>query len=134
MKWRRAERADIPAIRRLWELAKYGFQFPDLGDERIISSWIAEENGEIICWSGAQLQPEVISIMDPDWGSPHQRLKLFGSFHRRIAEDVREKKFERAFCTTDPKFPRFGEHLRDLGWLKGWDYLFTTTQRILGKR
>jgi hypothetical protein len=134
MQWRHAEKRDIPEIRRLWATTGYGFPFPDLESEHVISSWVAEEGGCIVCWSGAQLQPEIISIMDPAWGSPHERMRVFGSFHPRVAEDMRDKGHDRAFCTLDPKFPQFGKHLQRLGWSKGWDYWFNLTERVLGKK
>lgn len=124
MEWRRTQKEDFPAIRRLWELAGYGFAFPDLASSKVISSWVAEEDGKIICWSGAQLQPELISILDPDWRSPHERLKLLGSFRQRFVDDLPSIGYSRVFATIDPKYPRLGEHLRRFGWLKGWEYWF----------
>lgn len=118
----------------MWIQAGYGFAFPDLADRRIISSWVAVEEGKIICWSGAQLQPEIISIMDSSWGSPHERMKLFGRFHPRLADDLRRRKYERAFCTLDPKFPAFGKRLGPFGWARGWDYWFILIAKVIGKK
>jgi hypothetical protein len=134
MQWRRYQSKDEPRIREMWDRAGYGFAFPDLASETIISSWVAVENGQIVCWSGARLEPEIISIMDPEYGSPHSRVKLFGRSHPNVARDLRAKGYERAFCTLDPKFPVFGKRLKPFGWLKGWDYWFNLTEKVIGKK
>lgn len=128
MQWRRAQASDIPAIRELWFRAQYGFPFPDLASDKIISSWVAVEGERIVCWSGAQLQVEIISIMDAAWGSPHERMKVFSCFHPRIAHEVMEKGFDRAFCTVDPKYPTFAKRLlrSKLGWFEHWKTLWIT--------
>jgi hypothetical protein len=130
LQWRRTESADIPAIRALWTHAGYGFPFPDLESEKIISSWVAVDEGRIVCWSGAQLQVEIISIMDAAWGSPHERMKVFRRFHPHIAAELMEKGFERAFCTVDPKYPRFARRLlkSKLGWFRWWETLWITKE------
>ena len=134
MEWRRTQKTDIPKIRRLWELGGYGFPFPELESENIISSWVAVQDGKIVCWSGAVLQPEIISIMDSSYGSPHERLKLFGRFHVRMAQDLRARGHERAFATLDPKFPKFGKRLGIFGWARGWDYWFVLIEKVIGKK
>ncbi len=133
MQWRRTEARDIPEIRRLWELAGYGFPFPNLESEDTISSWVATRDGKIVCWSGAILQPEIISIMDSSFGSPHERVKLFGKFHEPMARDLRARGYERCFATLDPKHPKFGERLRQFGWAKGWEYWVLLVEKVIGK-
>lgn len=130
MEWRKTQKKDIPAIRRLWELAEYGFPLPDLESDKIISSWVAVECGHVICWSGAQLQPEILSIMDPYWGSPHERMRVFESFHPAVAHEVMKQGFDRAFCTVDPKYPTFARRLlkAKLGWFRWWDTLWITRE------
>jgi hypothetical protein len=134
MRWRHTTSEDIPEIRRLWERAGYGFAFPDLESENTISSWVAEENGKIRCWSGAILQPEIVSIMDSSFGSPHERVKLFGRFHAPIAQDLRARGFERVFATLDPKYSKFGKRLAMFGWFRGWDYWFLMVDKVIGKK
>ena len=127
MKWRRTEEGDIPRIRELHAKAGYGFEFP-LGKKHaylprrdpLLSSWVAEEDGQVVCWAGAILQPEVMAIMDPDYGSPHQRMKAFASFHPLLAKDLAEQGHKRAFANLDPRFPGFGRHLKPLGWWPVW--------------
>jgi hypothetical protein len=133
MQWRRTELSDIPAIRKLWERAEYGFPFPDLDSKHLISSWVAVESERIVCWSGAQLVPEIISIMSPEFGSPHERLRCFAAFHKIIAHDVKDHGYERAFCTVDPRYPKFARRLirEKLGWFRWWETLWITTKDAL---
>jgi hypothetical protein len=130
VRWRRTQNEDIPAVRSLWESAGYGFPFPDLADAKIVSSWIAEEEGKIVCWSGALPQPEIISIMDASWGSPHRRMAVFAGFHARMWPDLIEKGYSRAFCTVDPKHPKFARRLlkAGLGWFAWWPTLWITRE------
>jgi hypothetical protein len=132
MRWRRAKPEDIPEIQRLWKEAAYGFPFPDLESDAFISSWVAIEQGKIIYWAGARLEPEILAICAPSCGSPHQRLKLFAQSHAPIAKDLRARGFERVFATLDPKFPKFGKRLGVFGWQKGWDYWFLLVEKVLG--
>jgi len=134
MKWRRTTKKDIPAIRELWEQAGYGFDFPDLRSEHLISSWVALEGGKIVLWTGAMQIPEIVAIIDPEWGSPHRRVKLMASLHRPVAEDCRAKGHERAFCNIDPQFCRFWKRLERLGWIKSWETMWITAGRILGAK
>lgn len=126
MQWRRIQPNDIPAIRELWSLARYGFPFPDLESDKIISSWVAVEGERIVCWSGAQLQVEIISIMDPAWGSPHERMRTFAGFHPLIPQEIFAKGYDRAFCTVDEKYPTFSRRLlkAKLGWFRWFECLW----------
>jgi hypothetical protein len=135
MQWRRAETTDIPVIRALWFRAEYGFPFPELTSEKLISSWVAEQDGQIVCWAGAMLVPEIIAIMDPSFGSPHQRMDVFEGFHGRVAEDVISKGHPRAFCTVDPKYPTFASRLlkSGLGWFRHWTTLWITREAFVKK-
>lgn len=134
MEWRRCTKKDIPAIRKLWESAQYGFAFPEIAGDQIVSSWCALQNGKIVCWSGAMLVPEIIAIMDPQFGSPHERMRTLGKMHVRVGQDVREAGHEKAFANLDPQFPAFERHLRKAGWWGGWKTLWISVVRVLGKK
>lgn len=114
MKWRWAQKEDFADIREIWTRANYGFDFPDLASKRMLSSWVAVEDSKIVAWAGAQLRPEISALVDPDWGGPHQRQKLFATLHQPIAQEVRDAGYDKAFCCVDQ--PRFGRCLRRLGW------------------
>ncbi len=133
MRWRRAEPADFAEIHGIWERAHYGFEFPDLADQHVLSSWVAIEDGRIVAWAGARAMPEILSVMEPGWGSPHYREKLFATLHRPVAEDVAAAGFARGFATLDPRYPLFARCLLRLGWRRGWDTFWITTRNILGK-
>lgn len=90
------------------------------------------EAGQIVAWAGARQAAEIISVMDPEWGSPHIRAKLFVTLHRPVAEDVRAAGFDRGFANVDPRYPRFGRCLMRFGWWRGWETFWITTRNILG--
>ena len=127
---RRATKGDIPAIEEMHTRAGYSFCL-DL--DKFLFSWVTEIDGKIVAWAGAQLQPEIVAVMDPDFGSPHQRMKLFARMHRPLAEDVQAAGYEKVFATLDPKYPGFGRHLKKLGWFEGWSTMWVYVQTILGK-
>lgn len=131
MQWRRTESGDIAAIRKIWEEAEYGFDFPDLADAHFLSSWIALEHGRIVAWAGARTQVEVIAVMDRTWGSPHTRTKLFATLHKPLAEDVHTAGYDRVFANVDPRYPRFGKCLARFGWWKGWETWWVTIKHAL---
>lgn len=132
MTWRRACPDDIPAIREHWKRAGYGFDFPEF--DRLLSSWVAIEDGRIVAWVGAQPQVEIIAIMDCEWGSPHQRSKLFATLHQPVAQDVRDAGHEKAFAQVDPRYAHFGRRLKSFGWFRAWDTYWVLAERILGKK
>jgi hypothetical protein len=134
MQWRRTTKRDFLQIVDLWERADYGFDMPDLASKEMFSSWVAVEDGKIVAWAGAQRVPEIIAIMDPTWGSPHWRRKLFLALHRPIAQDCRDNGYEKAFCNPDPKYCTFSRHLQKMGWWRGWESLWITAGRILGAK
>lgn len=118
MEFRRFEKSDLPAIRDAWQRSGYGFDFPEMG--KMLSSWVAVENGKVIGWAGAQLMPEVTMIIDPAWGSPHWRLGLVRSLHAPLAQDVAAGGYQKVFANIDPKCPKFLKRLVSMGWWKAW--------------
>ena len=126
MKLRRYEPSDLPAVYEMHQRAGYGFEFPEL--ERMVSSWVAEEDDRIIGWAGAALQPEVTMILDPRWGSPHWREGLIKTFHKPLGVDLEEKGYKKAFANIDPKYKNFKRTLARLGWWIGWPTAWVKTE------
>ena len=134
MKWRWAQKEDFTAIRELHRKAGYRFECPDLASEKLISSWVATQDGRIVAWAGAQEIAEVISIMDPEFGSPHERQKLFATLHAPVAWDhVRDAGYEKAVCHPVERY-RFGRCLTRMGWFRGWPELPGFSRRRFWER
>jgi hypothetical protein len=115
---RKFRKTDIPLLREIHEKAGYGFPFPKVGEMEI--SFVAEEDGKPIGFVGAELRAEITGMFDPAWGSPHERMKLFAGLHLPVAEALEIREVKVGYCFRDPKFPRFGERLRELGWAEAW--------------
>jgi hypothetical protein len=106
---------DIPAVREIWEKQAYGFDFPDF--EKLVGCHVCVEDGKVIGFAGAELQAEVIGMVDPDWGSPHQKMGMFAALHEPLAAAL---DVEKAYICVQKK--SFGRHLKKLGWLKApWE-------------
>jgi hypothetical protein len=118
MNIRRLRNPDYAVLRSLHAKAGYTFDFPKIGEFEI--AFVAEENGKVIGFVGAELRAEITGIFDPEWGSPHKRMELFASLHLPVAEQLELREIKKAYCFADPAFPRFGERLRRLGWAEAW--------------
>ena len=134
MKFRRAEATDAEAIRDMHFRGGYGFPMPEM--DKLLSSWVAEENGKIVGWGAVQLQAEIISVLEPTFGSANERMVVIAGFHRPVAQDLRKAGFEKAFCNVDPAYPRFAARLvqSGIGWVKAWETLWCEVSRILGPK
>lgn len=115
---RKLKGSDVPALREIHKRAGYGFEFPKMGEMEV--AFVAEDGGYQIGVVGAELRAEIIGIFDPEWGSPHERMKMFAGLHLPIAEQLNLREVKKAYCFQDPAFPRFGERLRELGWAEAW--------------
>lgn len=115
---RRFKKTDIPALRSIHARAGYSFPFPEMGYMEM--AFVAEENGRIIGFVGAELRAEIVGVFDLDWGSPHQRMELFAGLHLPVAEQLHLREVKKAYVFVDPKFPAFGRRLSELGWAEAW--------------
>lgn len=118
MQIRRLRNTDIPVLRELHKRAGYTFEFPKVGEMDV--AFVAEDNGFPIGLVGAEMRAEIIGIFDPEWGSPHERMKLFASLHLPVAEQLDLREVKKAYVFCDPAFPRFGYRLSELGWAEAW--------------
>ena len=123
---RKFRNTDVHALREIHKKAGYGFPFPRV--EHMEIGFVAEENGQAIGFVGAELRAEITGIFTPEWGSPHERMKLFAGLHLPVAEALELREVPKAYCFADPKFPRFGERLRELGWAEAWTCFWMDTK------
>jgi hypothetical protein len=105
---------DLPAVRELHRRTQYEFALP----EKLEAAQVMEEDGRIIGMAGAELCAHVFVVLDPDWGSPHQKMALIESFHWPIAQELFSKGVQYAFTFVEPKFRRYLRRLQTLGWAK----------------
>jgi hypothetical protein len=126
---------DLPAVRALHARAGYNFAFPDKLEAAHV---MEDENGQIIGMAGAELCAHVILLLDPDWGSPHQRMELIESFHWPVSADLFKMGIQYAFIWCEPRFKSFARRMRSLGWIdRIWPCLSISQAEVarrLGKR
>lgn len=115
---RKLRNTDIPVLREIHKKAGYSFPFPRV--EHFEIGFVAEDGGYPVGMVGAELRAEVTGMFDLDFGSPHERMKLFASLHLPVAEQLNIREVGKAYCFLDPIYPRFGERLRELGWAETW--------------
>jgi len=112
--FRGLKKQDLPILREIHKRAGYAAQFPDIGD----IGFVIEDEGKVVGWAGAELEAQIIGVFDPDWGSPHERVKTFASLHLPIAEQLELLGVKNATIFPDPQFKNFGNRLSRLGWSK----------------
>jgi hypothetical protein len=120
-------------LREIHAKAGYGFEFPEISG--LIGARVVEDpEGNVVGFAAGQLEAQIIGIFDPDWGTPGERMGVFASLHRPIAEKLAEKGAKEAYVAVDPKFPAFGRRLLSLGWKKAlWDHYFLPVGECLQK-
>jgi hypothetical protein len=93
-----------------------------------------EEDGRIVGMAGAELCAHVFIVLDPAWGSPHQKMALIESFHWPLAQELFAKGIQHAFLWIEPKYRGFARRMRSLGWLdRVWTCL-SISQAEVSKR
>lgn len=133
---RKFRKSDVGALRQIYDKAGYGFAFPAISNLEI--SFVREEDGRVVQWVGAQMEAQIFMLMDPEWGSPHQRIRAIADFHAPITKQLDLRGVKTANVALDPKFPKFGRRLSKLGWSEAlWRCYFMDVKQavkaLLGK-
>lgn len=130
---RRVRKRDLIQIRALHERAGAKFDLP----EKMEAAYVMEDAGRIVALAAGERCSHIFMIIDPAWGSPHQKLELIESFHWPVAKALYEKGCQYVFAFIDPRFVTFGKRLEPLGWIKRvwecWSLSQTEVAKRLGK-
>jgi hypothetical protein len=104
--------SDMERLREINRKVGIGYEFPD--PAKMASAKVVEEDGEIVMVACARLEAQIFAAIDPDWGTPGERMRAFALLHLPIAEDLAEKGVEEAYIAVDTK--AFGRRLKSFGW------------------
>lgn len=127
---RRLQKSDIPVLTVIHRKAGYGFDLPDFEAREI--GYVVEEGGKPVCYVGAELHAELVMIVDPEYGSPHQKMRMFASLHLPIAEELEARGVKSAYVSLDPAFKSFGRRLSQLGWNESlWRHFYLSVKDCL---
>jgi hypothetical protein len=128
---RRLRKSDVPKLRAIHAKVGYGFAFPELTG-LIGAQVIEDDEGNVVGFAAGQLEAQIIGVFDSDWGTPGERMRVFGELHRPIAEKLEKQGVKEVYVAIDPKFPAFGRRMVSLGWRKDlWDRYFSPISDIL---
>jgi len=127
MKIRKFRVADIPQLRRIHATRGYGFKFPET-KELLAKFTVEADDGQVIGFAGAERTVQIFGIFDSEWGSPHQRMNAIAMLHEPIRQELKRKGFKTAHIWIDPKWPKFGRRLLQIGWAQAlWQCFFKET-------
>lgn len=99
-------------MRELHRRTQYEFRLPEV----LEAAFVMEENGRIVGMAAAERCAHVFVVIDPEWGSPHQKMDLIESFHSPLAADLLSRGIQYVFTFVEPKFRRYVRRLQNLGW------------------
>jgi hypothetical protein len=121
---------DLPQLREIHARAGYQFELP----ETFESAYVMEDGGRVVALAGAEVCAHVFMVIDPTWGSPHQRMELIESFHWPVSADLLKRGIQYAFIWCEPRFKSFARRMRSLGWVdRVWPCL-SISQAEVAKR
>jgi hypothetical protein len=105
---------EVERLREFHRKAGYSSDFPDVKGMAIGD--LVRDGDRVVGFIGAEMEAQVVGIFDPDWGSPHQRVKKFAELHLPIAEELERRGVKTATVHIDPVYKNFGNRLSKLGW------------------
>jgi hypothetical protein len=122
MKIRTYQKADFDRVRSFGSEAKYGFEFPNPEDRRVvIKECLTDDEGIVRMAAFGRLQANAYLLVDGTWKSPEERLEAIEILEFAMVEKAKVlniidgKGLDQATAQVDP---RFGQRLKALGWDK----------------
>lgn len=114
--------AEVEQLREFHRKAGYSSEFPDVAGMAI--GRLVRDGDRVVGFIGAEMEAQVIGIFDPEWGSPHQRVKKFAELHLPMAEELEKRGINTVFVHIDPVYKNFGRRMSRLGWGRvRWDVM-----------
>ncbi|HEV2206637.1 MAG TPA: hypothetical protein VGR36_08855 [Candidatus Acidoferrales bacterium] len=120
MRIREYTAADLDALRRMHELQKFEYEFPDLADPLFVSKLVVEDEADrLVMASLARVTCEVYLLLDPRAGTPGERYERLLTLHAAGEQDLLARGLEDAHAWLPPSIAkRFGRRLAALGWVR----------------
>jgi hypothetical protein len=116
MKIRTYQKADFDRVRSFGSEAKYGFEFPNPEDARVvIKECLLDESGAVRMAAFGRLQANAYLLVDGTWKSPEERLEAIEILEFAMVEKAKLLGLDQATAQVDP---RFGQRLKAFGWDK----------------
>ncbi len=116
MKIRTYQKADFDRVRSFGSEAKYGFDFPNPEDARVvIKECLLDESGAVRMAAFGRLQANAYLLVDGTWKSPEERLEAIEILEFAMVEKAKLLGLDQATAQVDP---RFGQRLKAFGWDK----------------
>jgi len=103
---------DLAAVRELHRRTRYEFALPEV----LESAHVMKDQGRIVGMAAAERTAHVFMVIDPSWGSPHQKMELIESFHYPLAAALLASGIQHAFTFVEPQYRRYIQRLQPLGW------------------
>jgi hypothetical protein len=117
MKIRTYQKADFDRVRSFGSEAKYGFEFPNPEDCRVvIKECLLDESGTVRMAAFGRLQANAYLLVDGTWKSPEERLEAIEILEFAMVEKAKLLGLDQATAQVDP---RFGKRLEAFGWHQG---------------
>lgn len=122
--------SDIPAIERIYREQGYGFEPLDYGE--LEACHVVEDEGRVVALAAAEINAQIVLVIDQGWASPHERMKAIGKLHGPLARYLDWRGVVKSYVALDPKFRRFGYRLMQFGWKQAlWQHYWIKTKDAL---
>ncbi len=116
MKIRTYTAKDFDRIRQFHSEAKFGWDFPNPDDKRVlIKECVVDDDGIVRLAAFGRLQANAFLLIDGTWKSPEERLEAIEILEFAMIEKAKVAGLDQATAQVDP---RFGQRLKNFGWDK----------------
>lgn len=116
MKIRTYTAKDFDRIRSFHSEAKFGWEFPNPDDKRVlIKECVVDEDGIVRLAAFGRLQTNAYLLVDGAWRTPEERLEAIEILEFAMIEKAKSLGLDQATAQVDP---RFGQRLKNFGWDK----------------
>lgn len=128
---RLADESDLLQIKALHAETQYNYPVGDINHLRGLH--IVVSGDEVVGAAGFERCAQVVMVVDTTL-PPGYRMEVIKALHIPVANAVLEDESNRAIVFIDPRFPKFGKRLGQLGWHKNeWQCYEINQQQVREK-
>lgn len=112
------ETRDRGAIERIHKAQGFGYALPDFAQPIFLTKLVMQgERAEVIAAAALKITAEAYFLIDPDSGSPQDRLFALTAVHEAVRRDAYAGGLEDVHAFVPPQISKaFGRRLHVLGW------------------